>query len=53
MLKETKIYPGRIVVVERSQDIIVHQFTDLADGSTEQEGVVDHDHPLFPVGKLD
>ena len=53
MLKEPEIDSGRVVVVERAENVRVDQFLDLAHGASEQEGVIHHDLEVPALGELD
>ena len=43
----------RIVVIQGSEDIIIDQVTDLADGTTEEEGMIDHNAEILSLRNLD
>src|ERR1700730_1468750 len=52
MLKQSKVYAGGIVVVERSQGAVIDKLLDPFHGAGEKERVVDHDLQVLALGQL-
>src|SRR4029450_12912634 len=53
VLKEPEIDPRRIVIIEAAQYSVVDELADFSHRPGEEEGVVDHDLQILPLGQLD